>query len=118
MRKSHTTAKEQLGLRELIAMGVGGMIGGALVGTFLGVLLAYALMMPIASLVGGRRDETINYYNCIKAGLVAYLSGYPPQIAIEYARKVLFVEVQPTFDAVEKTTTESVRALAQKAQAA
>ncbi|WP_428410367.1 flagellar motor stator protein MotA [Hyphococcus sp.] len=94
---------------------LGGMIGGALVGTFLGVLLAYALVMPVAQLVAMRRDETINYYNCMKAGLVAYLSGYPPQIAIEYARKVLFAEVQPTFDAVEKTTTESVRAMAQAA---
>lgn len=94
---------------------LGGMIGGALVGTFLGVLLAYALVLPLASIVAGRRDETINYYNCMKAGLIAYLNGYPPQIAIEYARKVLFVEVQPTFDSVEQTTTETVRALAQAA---
>ena len=94
---------------------LGGMIGGALVGTFLGVLLAYALVMPVASLIASQRDETINYYNCMKAGLIAYLNGYPPQIAIEYARKVLFVEVQPTFDSVEKTTTETVRALAQAA---
>lgn len=94
---------------------LGGMIGGALVGTFLGVLLAYALVLPLASIVAGRRDETINYYNCIKAGLIAYLNGYPPQIAIEYARKVLFVEVQPSFDSVEKTTTETVRTLAHAA---
>jgi chemotaxis protein MotA len=88
---------------------LGAMIGGALVGTFLGVLLAYALVMPLAALMAGRRDDELNYYNCIKAGLVAYLNGYPPQIAIEYARKVLFGEVQPDFASVERATSMAAR---------
>lgn len=89
---------------------LGGMIGGALVGTFMGVLLAYAIVMPLAGLVAVRRDEQLNYYICIKAGLIAYLHGYPPQIAIEYARKVLFGEVQPDFDSVEQATTAAAAA--------
>ena len=88
---------------------LGAMIGGALVGTFMGVLLAYALVMPTTALMANRRDEQLGYYTCMKAGLVAYLNGCPPQIAIEFARKVLFVDVQPTFDAVEQATTLAAR---------
>jgi chemotaxis protein MotA len=95
---------------------LGHMIGGALVGTFLGVLLAYALVMPLAALMSARRDEAIAYYVCIRAGLVAYLNGFPPQIAIEYSRKVLFGEVQPDFEAVEQATSAASRAA--RAQAA
>ncbi|MEE4211521.1 MAG: flagellar motor stator protein MotA [Parvularcula sp.] len=91
---------------------LGKMIAGALCGTFLGVLLAYSIVMPLAALMATRRDEMVNYYSCIKSGLVAFLHGYPPQIAVEYSRKVLFDEVQPSFDAVEKATSEAIRAAA------
>lgn len=91
---------------------LGKMIGGALTGTFLGVLLSYSIVMPLAALMATRRDEMVNYYACIKSGLVAFLHGYPPQIAIEYSRKVLFDEVQPSFDAVEKATSEAIRSAA------
>lgn len=91
---------------------LGKMIAGALCGTFLGVLLAYSIVMPLAALCAARRDEAVNYYSCIKSGLIAFLHGYPPQIAIEYARKVLMEEVQPSFDAVEKATSEAIRSAA------
>ena len=91
---------------------LGKMIGGALCGTFLGVLLSYAIVMPMAQLMATRRDEAVNYYSCIKSGLVAFLHGYPPQIAIEYSRKVLYEDVQPSFDAVEKATSEAIRSAA------
>lgn len=91
---------------------LGKMIGGALCGTFLGVLLSYSIVMPLAALMATRRDEMVNYYASIRSGLVAFLHGYPPQIAIEYSRKVLFDEVQPSFDAVEKATSEAIRAAA------
>jgi chemotaxis protein MotA len=91
---------------------LGKMIAGALCGTFLGVLLAYSIAMPLAALCATRRDEMVNYYASIKSGLTAFLHGYPPQIAIEYSRKVLFDEVQPSFDAVEKATSEAIRAAA------
>ena len=84
---------------------LGNMIGGALVGTFLGVLLSYGLVLPIAGLIASRRDESINYFTCIKAGLLAFLNGYPPQIAIEYARKVLYSDLRPSFDEVETATS-------------
>jgi chemotaxis protein MotA len=91
---------------------LGKMIAGALCGTFLGVLLAYSIVMPLGALMAARRDEMVNYYSCIKSGLVAFLHGYPPQIAVEYSRKVLLDEVQPSFDAVEKATSEAIRAAA------
>lgn len=91
---------------------LGKMIAGALCGTFLGVLLAYSIVMPLAGLMATRRDEAVNYYACIKSGLVAFLHGYPPQIAIEYSRKVLLDEVQPSFDTVEKATSEAIRSAA------
>ncbi|MCQ8185513.1 flagellar motor stator protein MotA [Parvularcula maris] len=91
---------------------LGKMIAGALCGTFLGVLLSYSIVMPLAALMAQRRDEMVNYYSCIKSGLVAFLHGYPPQIAIEYSRKVLMDEVQPSFDDVEKATSEAIRAAA------
>ncbi|MEM1104691.1 MAG: MotA/TolQ/ExbB proton channel family protein, partial [Pseudomonadota bacterium] len=96
---------------------LGGMIGGALVGTFLGILLSYGLVMPIAGIVRARRDERVNYHICIKAGLLAYLNGYAPQICIEYARKVLYSDVQPSFDAVEQATTFNTAARADTAAA-
>jgi chemotaxis protein MotA len=84
---------------------LGRMIGGALIGTFLGVLLSYGLVGPLANAARQRREAELNLFICIKAGLVAYLNGCPPQICAEYARKVLFADVQPSFDDVENATS-------------
>ncbi|MEM6912414.1 MAG: MotA/TolQ/ExbB proton channel family protein, partial [Pseudomonadota bacterium] len=91
---------------------LGKMIAGALCGTFLGVLFAYALVMPLAQVMMSRKDQMLNYYQSIKSGMVAFLHGYPPQIAIEYSRKVLLEDVQPSFDDVEKATSEAARSAA------
>lgn len=84
---------------------LGGLIAGALVGTFMGVMLSYGFVMPLGAAVKTRREEDLNYYTCIKAALLAYLNGYAPQICVEYARKVLIKELQPTFYEVEEATT-------------
>lgn len=84
---------------------LGRMIGGALIGTFLGVLLSYGLVGPIAGASRHRREAELNLFVCIKAGLIAYLNGSPPQICAEFARKVLYADVQPSFDDVEKATS-------------
>jgi chemotaxis protein MotA len=83
---------------------LGGLIGGALVGTFLGVLLSYGLVTPLANGVKTQREEELSYFTCMKAGLLAYLNGYPPQVCVEFARKVLQSDIQPSFDEVEKAT--------------
>ncbi len=83
---------------------LGHLIGGALVGTFMGVWLSYGFIGPVAANLRGRIDSEIKYYLCMKAGILAYLQGTAPQIAIEFARKVLLSEDRPTFLEVEDAT--------------
>jgi chemotaxis protein MotA len=85
---------------------LGGLIGGALVGTFLGVLLAYGFVGPIAKSLENTYEAEARYYQCIKAGLLAYLQGYAPAIAVEFARKALLSPVRPTFYEVENAVNE------------
>jgi chemotaxis protein MotA len=80
---------------------LGHSIGGALVGTFLGVLLSYGFVGPIARSLGGIYDAETKYFQCIKAGLLAYVQGYAPAVAVEFARKALTSNVRPTFYEVE-----------------
>ena len=81
---------------------LGKLIGGALVGTFLGVLLAYGFVGPIAASIKARHEAELRYFHCIKAGILAYMQGYAPAIAVEFARKALISDVRPTFYEVEK----------------
>jgi len=81
---------------------LGELIGGALVGTFCGVLFAYGFVGPIAGAVKARADAEVKYYLCIKAGLLAYMQGYAPAVAVEFARKSLNSDVRPTFYEVEE----------------
>jgi chemotaxis protein MotA len=80
---------------------LGKLIGGALVGTFLGVLLAYGFIGPIAASIKAKNDAELRYFLCIKAGILAYMQGYAPAIAVEFARKALTHDVRPTFYEVE-----------------
>jgi chemotaxis protein MotA len=88
---------------------LGHMIGGALTGTFLGVLLSYGLVGPIASAARQRRDAELNLFVCIRAGLLAFLRESPPQICAEFARKVLYADVQPSLAEVEAATALSAQ---------
>ena len=83
---------------------LGELIGGALVGTFLGVLLSYGFIAPIANSIKGRGEAEQRYYLCIKAAILAYMQGYAPSVAVEFARKALFSDVRPTFYEVEEAT--------------
>jgi chemotaxis protein MotA len=80
---------------------LGGMIGGALVGTFLGVLLAYGLMGPMATRLKGVVDEEALYYEVIRAVLVAHLHGNAPQISVEAGRKIAPTSIMPSFQELE-----------------
>jgi chemotaxis protein MotA len=86
---------------------LGHLIGGALVGTFMGVLLSYGFIGPIASAIKGRGDAEQRYFLCIKAAILAYMQGYAPSVAVEFARKSLNSDVRPSFYEVE----EAVQAL-------
>ena len=80
---------------------LGGMIGSALVGTFLGILLAYAFAEPLAGLLEQKNDESGKELQCIKTTRLASMQGYAPQVAIEFGRKVLLSTVRPTFAELE-----------------
>ena len=80
---------------------LGKMIGGALVGTFLGILISYGFVAPIASLLEQKAHESGKIYQCIKVVLLASMSGYAPQVAVEFGRKVLESGVRPSFRELE-----------------
>ncbi len=80
---------------------LGAMIGSALVGTFLGILLAYAFAEPLAGLLEQKTEEAAKELQCIKTTLLASMQGYAPQVAIEFGRKVLYSGDRPTFSELE-----------------
>ena len=85
---------------------LGKMIGGALVGTFLGVWLAYSFIGPIAGAMTAKAESEVMYYKCMKVGIIAFLNGAAPQVAVEFARKFLPHDVQPTFQELEEKLNE------------
>jgi chemotaxis protein MotA len=80
---------------------IGAKVGAALVGTFLGILVAYGMVGPIATAMGHRAHEEGKAFEVVKMALVASVRGYPPQVAVEFARKLLFSDVRPTFADLE-----------------
>jgi chemotaxis protein MotA len=80
---------------------LGAMIGSALVGTFLGILLSYGIFEPLAGLLEQKIDEGTKELQCIKTTLLASMQGYAPQVAVEFGRKVLYSTERPTFIELE-----------------
>lgn len=85
---------------------LGHLIGGALVGTFMGVLFAYGFIGPLANAIKNVNEAEAKYYQCLKAGLIAHVQGYAPAISVEFARKALLTEVRPSFQEVEEATSK------------
>ncbi|MGF6524913.1 flagellar motor stator protein MotA [Variovorax sp. PvP013] len=80
---------------------LGGMIGSALVGTFLGILLAYGIVEPLGGLLEQKVEDGSKELQCIKTTLLASMQGYNPTTAIEFGRKVLFSTERPSFSELE-----------------
>ncbi|PWW44450.1 flagellar motor stator protein MotA [Melaminivora alkalimesophila] len=80
---------------------LGAMIASALVGTFLGILLAYGAVEPLAGLLEQRAEDAVKEFLCIKSTLLASMQGYNPATAIEFGRKVLFSTERPGFAELE-----------------
>jgi chemotaxis protein MotA len=80
---------------------LGGMIGGALVGTFMGVLMAYGMVGPCAARLKGVVEEEGKYFEVIRAVLVAHLHGNAPQVSIESGRKMAPNQHMPSFQELE-----------------
>lgn len=89
---------------------LGGMIGSALVGTFLGILLSYAFAEPLAGLLEQKVEEGTKELQCIKTTLLASMQGYAPQVAVEFGRKVLFHDDRPSFVELESYVKQKAKA--------
>ncbi len=85
---------------------LGAMIGGALVGTFLGVFLAYCMVQPIAGRLEQIEEEDGAMYTVIRDVIVAIVAGHPPSICIELGRGNIPTTKQPNFSAVEASQRE------------
>ena len=85
---------------------LGAMIGGALVGTFLGVFLAYCMVQPIAGRLEQIEEEDGAMYAVIRDVIVAIVAGHPPSICIELGRGNIPTTKQPNFSAVEASQRE------------
>lgn len=80
---------------------LGILIAKALVGTFLGILLAYGFVSPLSSLLEQKLEESSKMFQCVKVTLLASLNGYAPALAVEFGRKVLYSTERPTFAELE-----------------
>jgi chemotaxis protein MotA len=93
----HTMASVGLPPSEL-----GHLIASALVGTFLGILLAYGLFTPVASLLERKLQESTKVYQCVKVIIIASLNSYAPMLAVEFGRKVVSASERPSFAELEE----------------
>lgn len=90
---------------------LGGMIGSALVGTFLGVLLSYCVVGPIASRLHQIIDQDSKMYEVTRAVIVAHMQGMEPRTSVEIGRRVVPTAIAPTFHELEAVTDELPRSL-------
>jgi len=94
---------------------LGALIGAALVGTFLGIFLSYAVVGPIATKIKIVREKNNRLYIIVKQALLAYMNGSLPQVAIEFGRKTISSYDRPSIDAVEESTMNAAVADSKKA---
>jgi len=80
---------------------IGQKVGAALVGTFLGILLSYGVVAPIAGNIEKIVDASSQFYQVLRAGLMAFAKGMAPSIAVEFARRAIPHDVRPTFKEME-----------------
>ena len=80
---------------------LGKHVAAALVGTFLGILLAYGFVGPMATSLTHMQEDDAKVFECIKVCLLASLNGYAPQISVEFGRKSLYSHHRPGFQELE-----------------
>ena len=91
---------------------IGEKVGAALVGTFLGVLLSYGFVQPLANNLEGKAEENARYFIALKQVLLAFHKGCVAAIAVEFARRSIYSDVRPGFTELEEAcrATKSVAA--------
>ena len=81
---------------------LGHLIASALVGTFAGIFLSYAVMTPLANKIKTIREKKMRPYIIVKQTLLAFMNGAMPQVALEHGRKTISVYERPSIDDVEQ----------------
>ncbi len=85
---------------------LGKLIGAALVGTFLGVLLCYGIFAPIGSFMEKYFNTESKYYECIKTGILTHMKGVAPAVSVEFARKAIPSSERPSFAELEEAVSQ------------
>ena len=93
---------------------IGHKVAAALVGTFLGILLCYGLVGPVAANMSKLSEDEHAYYHVLRVLISSFMKGAPPIMAVEVARRAIPGHVRPSFKEVEKTcrTTDASAAAA------
>jgi chemotaxis protein MotA len=82
---------------------IGKKVAAALVGTFLGILLCYGFLSPLAANITKQNDAESEYYHCLRTGLIAYFRGAAPILAVEFSRRSIPAAVRPSFKEMEES---------------
>jgi chemotaxis protein MotA len=67
--------------------------------------MSYGVFAPLAAVIAAVDTTDAKYYQCMKAGLLAHMQGYPPAVSVEFARKTLFSTERPNFYEVEQAVS-------------
>jgi chemotaxis protein MotA len=97
---------------------IGRKVAAALVGTFLGILLCYGFFGPIASRMSGINESEAQYYHVMRVGVLAFIRGSAPILAVEFARRAIPSSVRPSFSELEAACRRGGSAAAAPAQEA
>lgn len=89
---------------------IGHHVASALVGTFLGILLSYGFVAPLATNIEMKNAETSRFYHVLRAAVVAFAKGFSPIVAVEFARRSIEAHNRPSFGAMETACKEVKKA--------
>ncbi len=89
---------------------IGHSVGAALIGTFLGVLMAYGFISPIATKMNNMIEAEGRYLQAMKSAMVALQRGAPPLVCVEYARRQIYPNDRPSFEEMDTTLREGKKA--------
>ncbi|MBU6520790.1 flagellar motor stator protein MotA [Pantoea sp. B270] len=92
-----------LGVTDHGAHELGALVAQAMVGTFLGILLSYGCVAPLAARLRQQYAETVRMMHCVRLVMVADMRGCVPQVAVESGRKALYSDIRPSFEELEQT---------------
>src|SRR6201996_2075339 len=94
---------------------IGHKVAAALVGTFLGILLCYGFFGPIGSYLAKQNDAEVQYFQCLRLGILALIRETAPRLAIEFARRAIPSDLRPSFKEMEEGCKAAVSAPVQEA---